>query len=296
MNYGTQPLMLLGRLYDSVPQFLRPFTFRVARSVDELKAASHLVYEEYLKRNYTRANATQLKLSVHHALPTTTTLMALYRNQTVVGTITVIEDSPLGVPMDEIYKTELDALRRQGHHVAEAAMFALDSNLFGRKVFTMFNPKKLLLTLRLFKVMFDYLRSSTKTDELVACFNPKHQILYEFLRLQPLGGLKAYGGANSNPAVARHLNIGETARTATGHAAYSFFYGKPPSPQPFIKRLVLSPEELRTLFVLQSSIFASASPTEIEHIKSCYPGYHFDQIIQTPNNPTVISSSPPRSA
>ncbi|MBI4343730.1 MAG: hypothetical protein HY601_02825 [Candidatus Omnitrophica bacterium] len=290
MGNDTQSLMLLGRLYDSVPQFMRPFEFREARSVDELKAASHLVYEEFLKRNYTRANATQLKLSLCHALPTTTTLIALYRNQTVVGTVTIVEDSPLGLPMDEVYKAELDALRRQGHRLAEATMLALDSHLFGRKVFTMFNPKKLLLTLRLFRTMFDYLRSATATQTLVACFNPKHQVLFDFLQLRPLGGLKTYSGANGHPTVARALNIAETERAAAAHPAYRFFYGRPSGARTFAKRVVLSPEALRSLFVLQTPILASASATELAFIKQCYPGYDFGRIL---GGAAPVAAAPP---
>ena len=159
-------------------------------------------------------------------------------------------------------------------------MLALDSQEFSNRAFTMFNPRKLLVTLRLFKVMFDYLRSSTQVHDLVACFNPKHQVLYDFLQLKPLGALKAYSGANGNPAVARHLNIASTQRDATAHAAYKFFYGRAPSTKPFAKKLRLTPDEMQWLFVLHSSVFANASAAEMEHVKSCYPTYDFDRILR----------------
>lgn len=274
-----QQLDWLGRLQDSVPQFLRPIEFRIVQTREEFQAASHLVYREYLKRNYTRQNASQMKLSLYQALPTTATFIAVRRSR-VIGTISLIEDSLLGLPIDEAYKLELDRLRRARRHVAEATMLALDTDMFGHGVFTMFHAKKLMLTLRLFKVLFDYLRTSTPADELVACFNPKHQILYDFLQLRPLGRLKSYSSANGNPAVARHLNIAETEQHAKAHVAYRFFFGLTPSAKPFAKKLVLSPADLRTLFVAQTSIFASASPTELHFIKSCYPGYDFQQILQ----------------
>ena len=251
----------------------------MVETTEELVAASRLVYSEYLKRNYLRPNTSRLKLSLHQALPQSTTFIARHRRDGIIGTITLVEDSPLGLPMDEVYKTELDGLRTRGLRLAEATMLALHSELFGHGVFTMFHAKKLLLTLQLFKVMFDYLRACTPTHELVACFNPKHKILYDFLQLQPLGGLKTYTGANSNPAVAQHLNVAQTQRRAAAAGRYQMFYGNRPSTKAFAKKLVLSPDELRRLFVQQTSIFASASPVELAYVKSCYPLYAFSDIL-----------------
>ena len=282
---------LLGRLQESVPQFLRPVEFRVVQTLQELKTALGLVYREYLKRNYTQPNPACLKLSIYHALPTTTTFLALHRSGRVLGTISLIVDSPLGLPMDEVYKLELDRLRKQGLVLAETGLLALDTELFGKGIFTMFHAKKLLLTLRLFKVMFDYLRARTNTDELVACFNPKHEILYDFLQLKPLGGLKSYTAANGNPALAKHLNVAETQRRAPAQIT-QLFYGATPSSRAFSHKLLLSPEDLHELFVSSSNIFASASPTELAHIRSCYPQYAFDQILHRTSPPAPNTELP----
>ena len=258
---------LLGRLRESANQFLQPVEFRIVSTTEELRAAAALVYREYLKRNYLTPHPSCLKLSIYNALPTTATFIAKHPRRGVIGTITLIEDSPLGLVMDDAYKSELDSLRRGGHRLAEASMLAIDTELFGRGVFTLFHTKKLLLTLHLFKVMFDYLRSSTPMDEVVACFNPKHQVLYEFLQLKPLGGVKAYLGANGNPAVAMHLNVHDTEAHATCHAAYRLFYGQRPRPEPFAQKLFLSPEDLRRLFVEETGLLQSASPTELAYLR-----------------------------
>ena len=278
----------IGQLQESAPRFLRPVEFRLARTIDELKAASHLVYREYLRRNYLKPQASQLKLSFYQALPTTATFVAVHRHAGIVAALTLIEDSPCGLPMDEIYKAELDGLRRAKLHLAELGMLALDGELFRRGTFTMFHAKKLLLTLRLFKAMFDYVRTYTSIDELVACFNPKHQILYDFLQLKALGDLKTYAGANGNPAVARHMNINETQRRAQSHVAYKFFFGRSSLSRP--GKLVLSPSDLRELFAVQSDIFASASQTERTHLRHCYPTYNFDEIYRPVYSPSRESA------
>lgn len=290
-------LPLLGRLYDKVPNVLRSVQFRVVQSVDEFTAAAQLVYREYLLRRYITPISSQLKLSIYHALPQTSTFIAWHRRAGVIGTITLIEDSPLGLPMDDAYKVELDVMRRHGRRLAEATMLALDGRLFSSGVFSMTHTKKFLLLLRLFRVMFDYVRSSTSIDDLVACFHPKHDLLFEFLNLRALGDVKAYPGAIGTPAMARRLNVEETERQATSHPAYWFFYGRKPSPRPFTRKLALSSQDLRHLFVLDSSIFASASPTELTYLMSCYPTYNFAKILEgtLPSSTPSTLATPPTS-
>ena len=273
------PLPCLGRSHDLLPAGLRPINFRVVRTLDEFVAAANLTYREYVVRRYMTSTSSQLKLSIYHALPQTTTFIAWHRSAGVIGTIALIEDSPLGLPMDDAYKAELDIMRRQGLRLAEASMLTLDSRLFSTGTFSMTHTKKLLLLMRLFKVLFDYVRA-TPTQELVACFHPKHQLLFEFLGLAPLGGLKAYAGANGTPALARHLNLETAERQAMGHPAYRFFFGRKSSARAFARKLVLSSDDLRRLFVLDSGIFASASPSELAYLMSCYPTYNFSKIVE----------------
>lgn len=277
---STPSLGPIGRLQETVSQFFHPIAFRAVETTGELTHACRLVYEEYLKRTYIAPNPWQMKLSLYQALPSTTTFLAVHQHHGLVGTVTLVEDSPLGLPMDEVYKAELDEMRRQGLRLAEATMLALRSDLFGTGVFTMFHSKKLMLTLRLFKVMFDYLRSCTQADELVACFNPKHQMLYDFLSLKPLGGLKTYPGANSHPAIAKHLNVAQTRQQATATAPYKLFYGSTPSASDFTKKLRLSAADLLQLFIRETPILASASPTELAYVKQCYPSYPIQEMLR----------------
>ena len=86
--------------------------YRVARSRDELAQAFHLVYEEYLKQGYIHEHPSKMRLSLHNLVPETTTFIAKV-DSTVVATATVIPDSPLGLPMDELYREELAGLATQ---------------------------------------------------------------------------------------------------------------------------------------------------------------------------------------
>ncbi|MBI3323715.1 MAG: hypothetical protein HYZ92_00350 [Candidatus Omnitrophica bacterium] len=283
----------LDRLYDSVAQFfrpvpvyLRPIRFRVVETTDELKSAMRLVYREYLRRGYVNPNPHQLKISVFHALPETTTFVAVHQRLGVIGTTTLILDSPLGLPMDEVYKRELDQMR-QRHRLAEISMLTLDHDFFGRGVLPTLHAHKMILMLRLFKVMFDYLRTCTGTTELVACFNPRHRILYDFLHLQSLGGLKSYSVVNGHPAVAGHLNIGQTRGLARSYPVLRFFYGRPCSAARFARKLLLGREDLQELFLRLSPVLASASPSELTHIKQRYPSVDLDRLL-TADEPVPV--------
>jgi len=291
---------LLARFDECVPTLQRhtqtvptSVIFRPADTLDELKAAAHLVYRAYLKRKYIKPNPNQLKLSIFHALPDTTTFIALHSDCGLLGTLTTIQDSPLGLPMDEAYKPELDTLRRQGRSLAEVSMLSFES-----RVGQSHHPglrtlpfAQLHLTLQLFKTMFDYITSDTAVTDLVACFNPRHQALYEFLHLQPLGGLKPYSLVNGKPAVAASLNIAETGRLAATYPILQFFYQTPRSVTPSTQKLPLSFEALHELFIRSSSIFASASPSELAYIASCYPSYPFQELLPDLFSPSVLELS-----
>lgn len=286
----------LERLYETVPQFLdrapivSSIDFRVVETVDELKAATHLAYREYLKRGYVNPQPSQLKLSIFYALPETTTFIAVHPEHGVIGTMALIPDSPLGLPMDDVYTPELDELRRRGHRVAEASMFAFDTALFSRKGLPRFHATRLILTLQLFKLMFDYLRSATDVTELVACFNPRHQVLYEFLHLEPLGGLKSYSLVNGNPAVAAHLSIAGTQQLAQIYPVVKFFWEPIHSADAYTNRLQLAVDDLEDLFVRSSTIFASASHSELAYLLRSYPTDACAELLRTyaPEAPSSI--------
>ena len=240
------------------------------QTVDEFKAAMRLVYQAYLRRGYLSPRPSGLKLSLFHALPETATFVAVRQDGEVIGTVTAIPDSSLGLPMDDVYHAELDALRGAGHRLAEVSMLMFQGCPEPAGTFPLLTADKLQMSLRLFKAMFDHLRCQTTATELVACFNPKHDILYRFLHLEPLGALKSYPGANGSPAVARHLNIQETECLAPSCPVLEFFYREPLQAQPAAARLAFSFPDLEELFTRSSTLFASASATERRYLQSRY--------------------------
>ena len=83
--------------------------YQITKKRNELEQGFSLVYKEYVKRRYIPKHyKSKIRLSLYNALPSTTTFVAK-KGKKVIATATLIPDSPMGLPMDKIYKKECDA-------------------------------------------------------------------------------------------------------------------------------------------------------------------------------------------
>jgi len=196
---------LVEQMEGEKPAFLKECEFRPVQTLEEFRACSRLVYLEYLNKKYTKQNQGQFRLSLHQMIDKSTTFIALYKNRFNLGTLTLIEDSPMGVPMDLIYKTELDPLRKADRYFAEAGMLALNSNLLKKPSIP--ESYRMLILLYLFKAAFEFLKKSTNVDSLAACFHPRHKLFYRAMQFQTIGELKPYDSVKGHPAVGYWLDF-----------------------------------------------------------------------------------------
>jgi hypothetical protein len=189
--------------------------------------------------------------------------------------------------MDKIYQAELNQLREKNIRFSEVGCLALDEEKLGKAPYVMSRYQRLLFVFHLYRAMYDGFRSRNDLDELVACFHPKHEFIYEFLAFHPLGGVKSYGAVQGSPAVARHLIKIDTQLKALADPRFQdlmFYWEKAPravSPWRF------SPEEFKSLFVEKSDVVASATLDQLMYLKQCYPGYGIENAV---SNPRVGSS------
>lgn len=270
MNTVNESRVITGQtdLYD----FLDSVEYRVARSKEELESAYGLVYKEYLKRGYAKKNDSGLKLSIYNALPQTTTFVSILKKE-VFSTATLIPDSPLGLPMDEIYLEELNVLRRQNKRLCEISMLASDTEIFGSGISLMLNSKKMFFIFYLFKIIFDYARDILKADCICITVNPKHSLTYEFLLFKDLGGLKTYNNANAAPAIAKYLDLNsveEDCRIGNKEGLYKMFIKDTTSPDRFHGKLFFTEKDLNYFFMDRTDIFKNATAFQLEYIKNCY--------------------------
>lgn len=262
-------------------EFVNFIDYRVARSQQELEKAYNLVYEEYLKRGYTKENASKLRLSIYNTLPQATTFIAA-SGDTVIATATVVPDSPLGLPMDEIYRQELNKLRKQNKKICEISMLASNTELFEQGISMMLNAKKLLFIFSLFKVIFDYAAQILRLDYICISINPKHKLTYDFLLFKDLGELKTYNHANGAPAVAKCLNLKtapEECKRKESEGLYQMFMAKNTPPEKFSQKISFSAEDLKYFFADKSDVLENASKAQLNYLKKCYPACNFSKII-----------------
>jgi len=177
--------------------------FKIAEKKEELESACRLVHDNYIKKGYMTRQESGLRLTLRNALPETTTFIGK-RNHSVVFTLTVFQDSSLGLPMDAIYKSKVDGLRAKGRKVAEVGSLAMHSSI----------PKGDQTVLMLGnKLMHTYCRDYLGVDDLVITINPRHQWFYEHVLLfDRIGDLRAYDYVRKAPALAYRLDLGNAER------------------------------------------------------------------------------------
>jgi hypothetical protein len=168
--------------------------FKIAETKEELEAAYHLNYEIYVKNGYMQPSSTGLRFSLFNAMPYTQTFIGAENTETVMA-ITLFPDSPLGLPMDSLYKQEVDKLRQDGRYVAEIG--GLISKVNNQNLF-----------LHLLKSLYLYADKYLQVDDLVATVHPKHSNFHEIiLCFERFGAVKSYSYVNDNPAVALRLDL-----------------------------------------------------------------------------------------
>jgi hypothetical protein len=148
--------------------------FDVARSRYEVLAAWNLVYRVYLASGYIGENGSRL-----HAAPQMFSERARVFLKHVRGlpraTVSAVLDGPHGLPMDECYGPELDALRARGRRMMEVAHFADAGQLPGWEADRAAAASSLET---LTGLAFQFGRAAG-VDDLVIGVHPRHARFYE---------------------------------------------------------------------------------------------------------------------
>ena len=261
--------------------FVDSIEFRVARDRNELEQAYGLVYREYLKRGYTKELSSAMRFSLFNALPSTTTFIAVNSGE-ILATASIIIDSRLGLPMDEIYKQELNTFRKDRLKICEASMLASNTELFKDGTSMMLQSKKMFLVFFLFRAILGYLRQVEKTDCICITINPKHNLIYDFLLFKNLGTLKTYSCANNAPAIAKYVDLNTVEKECLEQkkeGMKKMFFQEKIDSRLLSPRFNFSEDDLKYFFADKSDIFHTASPKQLAVIKAAYPQFDFSRIV-----------------
>lgn len=179
--------------------------YHLAQSIGDRNAAAKIVQQQYAQSGYTLSESSvDDKMTLFLNKPTSKTFLGSALN-TPLATVSIITDSPDGLPLDELYQDEVNLLRQKGLRLAEVSQLAIDTTL-AKELLSEKALKKNVLLFPLFNIILQCGRHET-LDMLCIAINPKHEPFYDALGFETIGGLKYYSSFNQAPAIAKALSL-----------------------------------------------------------------------------------------
>lgn len=181
------------------------YSYNVAETDDDIETILRLIKRVYTKSGYVSDDSKESKFRPYILSSGTGIFKGSY-NETTFATISIIKDSSIGLPMDDLYQEELSIFRKEGKKIAEVSQFAVDTDLL-KMLDTGFSlTKQLSVSHNLFSLVLNH-ATENDLDYLCIAINPKHDFFYKTLGFEEIGGLKYYASVNNAPALARALNL-----------------------------------------------------------------------------------------
>ena len=171
---------------------------KIAETKEELEACFKLLHDAYVSSGFMQPAASGMRVTIYHALPTTTTLCAKYDGE-VVGTISLIRESVFGFPLQAIF--DLNNIRAKKGKIAEVSALAVHPN---------FRKTGGAILFPLMKFMYEYCTTFFDTRHLVIAVNPNRIEMYEsllFFQRLTENQVTNYDFANGAPAVGASLDL-----------------------------------------------------------------------------------------
>ena len=171
---------------------------KIADTKEELEACFKLLHDAYVASGFMKPDPSGMRVTAYHALPTTTTLCAKFDGQ-VVGTISLIRQSPFGFPLQAVF--DLSSVEEERGKIAEVSALAVHPE---------FRKTGGMILFPMMKFMYQYCTTFFDTRHLVIAVNPYHIELYEsllFFQRLPQKTVDAYDFANGAPAVGASLDL-----------------------------------------------------------------------------------------
>lgn len=250
-------------------------SIKIADTRDELEQAFSLVYREYVRSDYIEnPNGSRICLSIYHVLPETAVF--IFKLDRVISTLTQIFDSELfGLPMDDLYQEELNALRDANRKLVEISALASAREARWQNVF-----------MYLFRAMYWYAIHKNVNDMCIMV-NPKHVEFYKTILLfEELGPEKYYPKVGA-PAVALRLDLDDIRSKLRQTYSpldsdcdlYSFFHKVTDihitvhNGKHYLKKSrILDANTVRYFFIEKTNVLKNATPHQMNYIRSIYQG------------------------
>ncbi|MFL5815764.1 MAG: N-acyl amino acid synthase FeeM domain-containing protein [Bdellovibrionia bacterium] len=172
------------------------FVVKLAETSEEYEGAFRVLHDSYVEKGFCSPQPSGMRLILHHALPTTSVVIAK-KGTRVVGTLTLVRDNKLKLPIEKEWN--LSKLRVGARRIAEITCFAIDPAFRRANHGNVFFP--------LLRFMYEYATQYFGTDYLAVVIDPKDKDFYEgILFFKPVDNrvVDDYLGA---PAIAQFLDL-----------------------------------------------------------------------------------------
>ncbi|MFT5387857.1 MAG: hypothetical protein ACI9E5_000992 [Candidatus Omnitrophota bacterium] len=146
-------------------------TIKVAETKEELKAAYKIIHDSYVEIGYMDPHRSKMRLSFYNMLPHTSTLVALWQGE-VVGTMSIVLDSPVGLPIDADFDTT--HIRKSSFRLCEIIGLSI------KKEFRSYGGKILF---PIMKHMYHFINDNLGCDCVTVAVSPKRKDLYKGILL-----------------------------------------------------------------------------------------------------------------
>lgn len=166
-----------------------------AVTVENLSEAFRLVHDVFVQEHYIRPQESGMRIRAYEALPSTATFVALLRDQVVGVQSLVLDDTELGVPSDESFRQELDAIRGPGRRLCEATNEAVVEACRRSPV-----PTELM------RCMFAQALASG-CHELITTVSPGHAKFYVLLGFEQISPVRSYSRELNDPVVVLRMPL-----------------------------------------------------------------------------------------
>lgn len=266
------------------PQEIAGLVFKIADRRSEWEQAFRLLHDVSVQAGYYQPKASGMRISPCHAVPSTAVFIAL-KGEQVVGTMTLVEDSPLGVPMEPIFPDEVNRYRVQKRRVAEVSALAVHKAFRGTG-----------MTMTMNRVMWRWAYFYRQLTDLVISVRTMLADYYESVLLfEQIGPSRPYRGLNDTPVVPMRLDL------QTAVERYQRVYGEKPLPglrniyrfmvldrditavklprrlnQVWVENDEVPPmgaEDFSYFFVEQEPVLADVDEHRLRYLAKCYPGF-----------------------
>jgi len=180
----------------------------ISTSSREIAAALRLVHDVYVGEGYMEPHPLGMRILLpHHALKSTIVVSAR-REGEVVGTLSLLFDGAVGLPMDELYPEALTRVRRGSRRIVEVGNFAIAKHVRGTAIVMHLMRAAVRLAM------------AERQDDLVIAVHPKHETFYRTIWL-----MERFGDVAPYPEVKGAPAIGLRGDLKNAPELLLFFYG-----------------------------------------------------------------------